>query len=109
MTVAAALVRVCTGVVEWKTDGILVQVHREGNDVAIFTRTLDDITARLPEITEAVLTLDVRSLVLDGEVVALDAVGRPRPFQVTASRTGTREDVARLREQVPRTPFFFYL
>jgi len=108
-TVAAALDRVCPAILEWKIDGIRVQVHRDGSEVAVFTRTLEDITARLPEITEAVLALSARALVLDGEVVALDAAGRPRPFQVTASRAGSREDVARLRERVPLTPFFFDL
>jgi DNA ligase-1 len=95
--------------VEWKIDGIRVQVHRNGPDVAVFTRTLDDITARVPEITEAVRSLPVGSAVLDGEAVALGTDGRPRPFQVTAARTGSRTDVDRQRREVPLTPFFFDL
>ncbi len=95
--------------VEWKIDGIRVQVHRNGADVAVFTRTLDDITARVPEIVEAVLSLPVSSAVLDGEAVALDTDGRPRPFQVTAGRAGSRTDVGRQRREVPLTPFFFDL
>jgi ATP-dependent DNA ligase I len=108
-TVAAALERISPAVVEWKIDGIRVQVHRDGAGVSVFTRTLDDITGRVPEITEAVLALDVRTAVLDGEVVALRPGGRPRPFQVTASRTGSQLDVARQREQVPLTAFYFDL
>ncbi|MFD0822498.1 RNA ligase family protein, partial [Micromonospora zhanjiangensis] len=77
-------------VVDVKLDGIRVQVHRSGSDIAVFTRSLDDITARLPEVVDAVRTLPVREIVLDGEVIALDARGRPRPFQETASRAATR-------------------
>ena len=72
--------------VEWKLDGARVQIHRRDDDVHVFTRTLDDITARVPEIVEATLALPVRSAVLDGEAIALRADGRPEPFQVTASR-----------------------
>jgi DNA ligase-1 len=106
-SIATALARVSPAVLEWKIDGVRVQVHRDGSDIAVFTRTLDDITGRVPEIVAAVAALDVRSLVLDGEAVALGPGGRPRPFQVTASRAGSQLDVARQREQVPLTPFYF--
>ena len=78
-TVADAFARLSPAVVEWKIDGIRIQVHRAGTDVAVFTRTLDDITIRVPEITEAVLALDVRAAVFDGEAVALAPDGRPAP------------------------------
>jgi DNA ligase-1 len=108
-SIATALARVSPAVLEWKIDGVRIQVHRDGSDVAVFTRTLDDITGRVPEIVSAVLALDVRALVLDGEAVALGPGGRPRPFQVTASRTGSQLDVAKQQAQVPLTPFFFDL
>ncbi|HEY2304844.1 MAG TPA: ATP-dependent DNA ligase [Streptosporangiaceae bacterium] len=108
-TVADAFARLSPAVVEWKIDGIRIQVHRSGTDVAVFTRTLDDITIRVPEITEAVLALDVQAAVFDGEAVALAPDGRPRPFQVTASRTSSQMDVARQRTDTPLTPFFFDL
>ncbi|HZC26570.1 MAG TPA: ATP-dependent DNA ligase, partial [Actinopolymorphaceae bacterium] len=92
---------------EWKLDGIRVQVHRTADTVRIFTRTLDDVTTRLPEVVEAVSALPVASVVLDGEVLALDDNERPRPFQVTASRVGSRTDVPTLRTTVPVRPFFF--
>jgi DNA ligase-1 len=95
--------------VEWKLDGIRVQVHRTGDKVRVFTRTLDDVTDRLPEIVEVVSSLGSRSLVLDGEVIALDEAERPRPFQVTASRVGSRTDVDKLRSTVPLRAFFFDL
>jgi DNA ligase-1 len=75
---------------EAKLDGARVQIHRAGDDVSIYTRSLDDVTARLPEVVESVLALPVRSLVADGEAIALREDGRPHPFQVTASRFGKR-------------------
>jgi DNA ligase-1 len=93
--------------VDWKLDGIRIQVHRDGGAVRIFTRSLDDITDRLPEIVETVMDVDAGSFVLDGEAIALDEQGRPRPFQQTASRTASRVDVGRLRVDVPLTAFVF--
>jgi DNA ligase-1 len=75
--------------VDAKLDGIRVQVHRSGDDVLVFTRSLDDITARVPEIVAAVRALPLRDVVLDGEAIGLDGAGRPLPFQVTASRAAT--------------------
>ncbi|MEE6257431.1 ATP-dependent DNA ligase [Plantactinospora sonchi] len=77
-------------VVDVKLDGIRIQVHRSGDDIAVFTRSLDEITSRVPEVVAAVRTLPARELVLDGEAIALDPSGRPRPFQETASRAATR-------------------
>jgi ATP-dependent DNA ligase I len=107
--VAAALERVTPAAAEWKIDGIRIQIHRDGDRVAVFTRTLDDITGRVPEIAEAALGLPVRAAVLDGEAVALRPDGRPRPFQVTAARTATQGDPAVQRTETPLTAFLFDL
>jgi ATP-dependent DNA ligase I len=77
-------------VVDVKLDGIRVQVHRSGDQVAVFTRSLDEITPRVPEVVAAVRGLPAREIVLDGEAIALDRTGRPRPFQETSSRAATR-------------------
>ena len=103
----AALEGLGEAAVEWKLDGVRVQVHRDGDDVAVFTRTLDPVGERMPEIVEAVRALPVRSVILDGEAIALRPDGRPRPFQETASRAASRGGRAALREAVPLTPFFF--
>ena len=95
--------------VDGKLDGIRVQVHKYDGQVRVFTRTLDEITDRLPEVVEAVAGLPARTVVLDGEAIALEASGRPRPFQETAARTASRVDVGTLREQVPLTSYFFDL
>ncbi|MEV0848553.1 ATP-dependent DNA ligase [Streptomyces sp. NPDC049954] len=93
--------------VEEKLDGIRVQVHRDGDAVRVWTRTLDDITDRVPEVVEAARTLSARRCVLDGEVIAFDAAGRPRTFQEIAGRTGSRVDVSAARAAVPLAPVFF--
>src|ERR671922_304116 len=98
----AALERIAPAAVEFKLDGVRVQVHRRGADVRVFTRTLDDITARVPEVVSAVRGLPAETLVLDGEAIALRADGRPQPFQVTASRLGTRA-----QHTIPLTALFF--
>jgi DNA ligase-1 len=108
-TVAAAFERISPAAVEWKIDGIRIQVHRQGPVVRVFTRTLDDITARLPEITRAVLASPAEALVLDGEAIALGPDGRAQPFQVTASRAGTQAAPGQEGPDVPLTPFFFDL
>ena len=91
-------------VVDVKLDGIRIQVHRSGDEVAVFTRSLDDVTPRLPEVVAAVRALPAREIVLDGEAMTLDEAGRPRPFQETASRAATRgQPVTAL------TPYFFDL
>jgi DNA ligase 1 len=84
-------------------------VHRAGAEVAVFTRTLDDITARVPEVVAAALALPVTAAVLDGEVIALQPDGRPHPFQVTASRVGSRLEVERLAASLPLAAFLFDL
>ena len=87
--VAEALGRVGTAALEWKLDGARIQVHRDGDEVRVYTRSLAEVTDRVPEVVAAVRLLPVDSIVLDGEVIALRPDGRPHPFQVTMSRFGT--------------------
>ncbi|WP_172382573.1 ATP-dependent DNA ligase [Streptomyces sp. MNP-20] len=93
--------------VEEKLDGIRVQVHRDADGVRVHTRTLDDITDRLPELTALAGELPGARFILDGEVIALDAGGRPRSFQEIAGRVGSRLDVAAAAAEVPLSPVFF--
>lgn len=99
-TIDEALDRFGRGVevaVEAKLDGIRIQVHRNDDQIAVYSRSLDDITVRLPGVVAAVAALPARRLVLDGEALALGADGRPLLFQDTASA------------QAPLVPFFFDL
>ena len=93
--------------VEWKLDGVRVQLHQDGDEVRVFTRTLDDVTARVPEVVEIVMALPVRSAVLDGEVIALHPDGRPQPFQVTAGRLRQPTRCRGQRLAVPLTLYLF--
>ncbi|MFE5185866.1 ATP-dependent DNA ligase [Streptomyces sp. NPDC056628] len=93
--------------VEEKLDGIRVQLHRDGDTVRAYTRTLDDITDRLPEVVAAARELRGERFILDGEVIAFDATGRPRSFQETAGRVGSRVDVATAAREIPVSPVFF--
>ncbi len=93
-----------TAIFEAKLDGARVQIHRCGDQVTIYTRSLDDVTARLPEVVAATLALPVRELIADGEAIALREDGRPHRFQVTASRFGSRA-----RSEQPLSVFFFDL
>ncbi|MFH0178321.1 ATP-dependent DNA ligase [Streptomyces cacaoi] len=105
--VAEAVGKLGVCAVEEKLDGIRVQVHRDGDDVRLYTRTLDDITDRLPEVTDAARRLTGSRFILDGEVIAFDGTGRPRSFQETAGRVGSRVDVTAAAEAVPVAPVFF--
>ncbi len=93
--------------VERKLDGIRIQAHKRGGEVRVFTRSLDDITERLPEVVEVVAALPAETLVLDGEAIALRPDGRPQPFQITGARTASTRDPAQLREQTPLTTYVF--
>ena len=91
--------------VEFKLDGARIQVHRQGADVRVWTRTLREITGAVPELVERVRALPCASAVLDGETLALDDDGRPRAFQDTMSRFGSDAS----DEGVLLSPFFFDL
>jgi DNA ligase 1 len=106
-TVTAAMERISPAALEWKIDGIRVQVHRNGDQVRVFSRTLEDITQRVPELADAAMSLAVSTAVLDGEAVALCPDGRPRPFQVTSGRAASHTDTGRQGLQVPLTLFLF--
>lgn len=90
----------CT--VEHKLDGARIQVHRDGERVLVFTRTLNDITTRVPELVALVRALPCTSVVLDGETLALTDDGRPRPFQETMSRFGAQSE-----RELLLHPYFF--
>jgi len=92
---------------EWKMDGARIQVHKRADDVRIYTRTLNQVSASLPEIVDQVRSLGGRELVLDGEAIALSASGRPHPFQVTMRRFGRKLEVDQVRRELPISAFFF--
>ncbi|OMC46026.1 ATP-dependent DNA ligase [Mycobacterium sp. IS-2888] len=96
-----------TTIFEAKLDGARVQIHRAGDQVTVYTRSLDDVTARLPEVVEATLALPVSEFIADGEAIALRPDNRPHRFQITASRFGRSVDVAAAQLAQPLSVFFF--
>jgi DNA ligase-1 len=92
---------------EWKVDGARIQVHKESDLIRVYTRSLNDVTAAVPEIVQLISKSPAYDLVLDGEAIALDAAGNPRPFQVTMRRFGRKLDVETLRKELPLHAYFF--
>ncbi len=88
--VADALGTTSLASVEWKLDGVRIQAHRLGHRVHLFTRNLNDVTDRMPSVVEALRSLPVESVVLDGEVMGVTEAGLPEAFQDSASTFGRR-------------------
>jgi len=105
--VEGALAELGEASLEYKLDGARIQVHKADGDVRVYSRSLRDVTIAVPEIVAATQALAPRTLVLDGEAIALRADRTPHPFQTTMRRFGRRLDVERLRAELPITPFFF--
>jgi len=89
-----------TAAVETKFDGARVQLHYDGAEVRIFSRNTQDVTAALPEIVDHAATTLSEPAIVDGEVVAVDDAGSPRPFQEVLRRFRRKHDVAAVREEV---------
>jgi len=104
---AFAKIGAAPSAVDVKLDGIRIQVHKSGSSVSVFTRSLDDITARLPEVVSLAQALPVDGVILDGEAILVDVSGRPRPFQETASRTSTLQVGQRTDERQEMRGYFF--
>lgn len=96
-------------VFEAKLDGARVQIHRRGTEVSVYTRSLDDVTARLPEVVDAALAWPVDTVIADAEAIAIRPDGRPHRFQVTASRFGRSADIPAARAAQPLSVFVFDL
>jgi DNA ligase-1 len=105
--VGEALKEIREAAFEWKMDGARIQVHKSGDEVRIYTRSLNEISAAIPEIAELARSFQERALVLDGEAIAFDSSGRPHPFQVTMKRFGRKLNVEASRSALPIQAFFF--
>src|SRR6266581_2933606 len=105
--VEEALERLGEAAFEYKLDGARIQVHKAGDEVRVFTRQLQDVTERVPEVVGWARGLRPRELVLEGEAIALRPSGKPQPFQVTMRRLGRSKDVAAARQELPLSSFFF--
>lgn len=107
--VSGALQQLGEAALEYKFDGARVQVHKSGEEVVVFSRRMNDVTAAVPEVVTAVRAIPAESLILDGEVLSLDVEGRPQPFQISMRRFGRKLDVDRMLAELPMSPFWFDL
>lgn len=105
--VSEALERLGEAAFEYKLDGARVQLHRASDEVRVFTRQLQDVTERVPELVEWALALTPREFVVEGEAIALRGDGRPQPFQVTMRRFGRTKGVEAARQELPLSFYFF--
>ena len=102
-----AMAQLQTAALDWKLDGARVQVHKAGDDVRIYSRSLNDVSAAVPEVVDALRAVPADTLILDGETIALGPGGAPQPFQVTMRRFGRRLNVEEARAALPLSVFFF--
>jgi DNA ligase-1 len=102
-----AMTQLADAYLELKLDGARVQVHKKGNEVRVFSRQGNDVTASVPELVEIASAVAAEDLVLDGETLVLRENGRPQPFQTTMRRFGRRRDVEALGRELPLMAFFF--
>ncbi|HET7200833.1 MAG TPA: ATP-dependent DNA ligase [Burkholderiales bacterium] len=105
--VADALERLAGAAFEWKLDGARVQAHKSGGEIRVYTRSLNEVTAAVPEVVSALRDSPARELVVDGETIALKPDGTPYPFQETMRRFGRKLDVEALRATRPLSVYFF--
>jgi DNA ligase-1 len=108
-SIAAALGEIGTAAIEWKYDGARVQIHKEGDSVAIFSRRMENVTASLPEIVLAARQITAKSAILDGEAVAIGKDDRPMAFQEILKRFRRKYNVEKLAAQIPLRLFLFDL
>jgi len=108
-SISAALGEIGTAAIEWKYDGARVQIHKEGDRIRVFSRRLENVTASLPEIVQAALSIRAESAILDGEAVAVGGDGRPLAFQQILKRFRRKYNVQKLAAEIPLRLFLFDL
>ncbi|HSR11456.1 MAG TPA: ATP-dependent DNA ligase [Thermodesulfobacteriota bacterium] len=104
-----ALERLGEAAWEYKIDGARIQIHKGGDEVRVYTRSLKDVTSSVPEVVALARNLPLDQAILEGEAVALRGDGRPLPFQVTMRRFGRIQDVERMQKEIPLAAYLFDL
>jgi DNA ligase-1 len=94
---------------EYKIDGARIQVHKDGEEIRVFTRHLKEVTESVPEIVALTKKYPMEKAIFEGEAFALREDGKPLPFQTTMRRFGRIQNVEGMREKIPLAPFFFDL
>jgi len=105
--VADALGRLGTAAFEWKLDGARVQAHKSGDEIRVYTRSLNDVTPAVPEIVAALVDCAARESDSRRRDDRAQPDGTPYPFQETMRRFGRKLEVEALRATFPLSVFFF--
>lgn len=105
--VEEALSRLERAAFEYKVDGARIQGHKRGDEVRVYTRRLNEVTAAVPDVVATLRGLEADEAIVDGEAICLGPDGRPRPFQETMRRFGRVRDVESLRRRLPLSIFLF--
>ena len=93
---------------EYKYDGARVQIHKQGNEVRIFSRRLTDVTSSLPELVEAAkVNIKADKAIVEGEVIAVNDSGKPIPFQHLMRRFKRVRKVRDIAEKIPLRLYLF--
>ena len=93
---------------EYKYDGARVQIHKQNNDVRVFSRRLTDVTESLPEVVAAVKqNVRAQSAIVEGEVISLDSAGCPIAFQHLMRRFKRVRDIGGMVQKIPLTLYLF--
>jgi DNA ligase-1 len=88
--------------VEYKFDGARVQIHKNGNEITIYSRKLEDVTSSLPDLIKSIRSnVSAKSVILDGEAVAIGKDNRPMAFQEILRRFRRKYDISTTAEQIP--------
>lgn len=101
-SIEAAFAELGEAAVEWKFDGARLQIHKNGNDIRLYSRRLENVTNSLPDVVKTVKrAVTAKNAVLDGEAVAIDENGKPRPFQDILRRFRRKYDVETTSRSIP--------
>lgn len=93
---------------EYKLDGARVQIHKQGPSVKLFSRHLSDLTPSLPDVAAlAARSIRAEQAILEGEVIAVGAGGRPLPFQRLLQRLGRLRDIDAAMAEAPTRLYLF--
>jgi len=93
--------------VEWKFDGARVQIHKDGNDIRIYSRKLEDVTSSLPDLIRSIKSnVSAKNVILDGEAVAIGKDKRPMAFQEILRRFRRKYDISTTAVEIPYTSIF---
>ncbi len=94
---------------EYKIDGARIQIHKEGEEIRIFTRHLKEVTESVPELVRLARRFSLEKAIFEGEAIALREDGNPLPFQITMRRFGRIQEVERMEKEIPIRAYFFDL